>query len=352
MKPRAKDGKARPVRTATGGPALSDDWRRWIAENLMLDGRPEQIAAALAQNGCPPLLAKAEIERALASPYFQGSATLRRRLAKRDWILNGYRKIAASDPSGTEVPRLAKLPAADFFRYFYARSRPVVLEGLVDHWPAMTGWSLDHFDALLGDIEIEVQTGRESNPDYEMESPKHKRLQRLAQVTARLRDDARPTNDYYVTANNDGHNRQALAPLWDEIGDIPGYLRVTEPRTGFFWMGPRGTITPFHHDLTNNLLLQIRGRKRVTLAPGWETPRMRNFRHCFSKHSSPAAIAALPDAERPVTMECTIGPGDILFIPVGWWHYVEGLDMTIGMSFTDFVVDNDFYSEYTCYEAV
>ena len=44
-----------------------------------------------------------------------------------------------------------------------------------------------------------------------------------------------------------------------------------------------------------------------------------------------------------------IGPGEALFLPVGWWHHVDGLDQTIGMSFTRFARDNDFYSSYRTY---
>ena len=39
----------------------------------------------------------------------------------------------------------------------------------------------------------------------------------------------------------------------------------------------------------------------------------------------------------------------MLFLPVGWWHYVRGLDITITMTFTNFVFDNDFYSFYSTY---
>lgn len=47
-------------------------------------------------------------------------------------------------------------------------------------------------------------------------------------------------------------------------------------------MGPRGTITPFHHDLTNNFMAQVIGRKRIKLASSWDIPLMRNYLHCFS----------------------------------------------------------------------
>ncbi len=41
-------------------------------------------------------------------------------------------------------------------------------------------------------------------------------------------------------------------------------------------------------------------------------------------------------------MECVIGPGEAIFLPIGWWHHVEALDISISMSFTNFRGDNDF----------
>ena len=77
------------------------------------------------------------------------------------------------------------------------------------------------------------------------------------------------TNDFYLTANNNSRNKQVLAGLWQDIVQIPEYLTANDPLSGFLWIGPAGTITPFHHDLTNNFMAQVVGRKRVLVVPSW-----------------------------------------------------------------------------------
>ncbi|WP_448582692.1 cupin-like domain-containing protein [Thermaurantiacus sp.] len=289
--------------------------------------RPNDPARALGLRPAIPHADEAQIREL---------ARLKARLAKRDWLLGIRARLERE--LWHEVPRVRGMAPQTFFREHWCTLRPVILEGLVDHWPAMTRWSLDHFRSL-GNPEVEVQSGRESDPEFESNSPAHKTRMRWHALLDRLAADP-TTNDFYMTANNGTVNRTALAALWEEIGPIPGYLAKNRMGDGFFWMGPRGTITPWHHDLTQNFLLQIRGRKRVTLAAPEETPRMQNHLHCFSRFGTRTDFVDEPDA--PHTLVCEIGPGDMLFLPVGWWHHVEALSMTIGMSFTNFVWPNDF----------
>ena len=89
------------------------------------------------------------------------------------------------------------------------------------------------------------------------------------------------TNDFYITASNNSANKAVLPELWDDIVQIPEYLDAKSLQNGFFWFGPAGTITPFHHDLTNNFMAQVIGRKRILLAPSWDMPLMRNLTHVY-----------------------------------------------------------------------
>lgn len=351
MNRHARRAAAVSVKAAPPSPApgLDPAWRRWLAENLLLGVDHALVIERLVAKGCAPAVARAEIAAAEASPYFQAALPLRNRLAKRDWLLGLAPRHAAL--AETAVARRAAPSPETFLAEHYAAQRPAVLTGLVDHWPARA-WTPDRLAALPGGTPVEVQRGRAADPEYEINVERHRTRMPLAVFLAALAGG--PANDLYLTANNGGHNRTALAPLWDEVGDVPGILAPTTEagRDGFLWIGPAGTVTPWHHDLTNNLLVQLFGRKAVRLVSPAETPRMLNHRHCYSLFGGDGEMAGVAAAERPRVLTVTLEPGDALFIPVGWWHHVVGLSTTIGMSFTNFAWPNESWASYSTYDQV
>ncbi|MDC8760763.1 cupin-like domain-containing protein [Janthinobacterium fluminis] len=334
------------LRAAPSAPPneLSHEWRRWIAENLILGSHPAGLMPVLLQAGIAEGDALAEIEQALRSPYIEGAVRLKSRLAKRDWVIDIYRKLnRLGEP---RIERRHRLSTEQFLSDYYRRNEPVIITGMMDDWPAMAKWNLDYFKEGYAGREVEVQFGRDADQDYEMNSIAHKRKMAFGDYVDLVRQ-AGHTNDFYMTANNDSLNRQALTELWDDIGQLPEYLkREAQPR-GFFWLGPAGTVTPFHHDLTNNFMAQVLGRKRLRIIPACEVSRMYNQRHCFTPlDGRNIDLQRFPLAADVQVLECVLEPGEILFLPVGCWHFVEGLDVSATVAFTNFRWDNDFYSNY------
>ena len=331
---------------------VDDDWRRWIAENLMLEHAPNDVLAAMTAAGIDHDEAVREIQLAQQSPYLKGSDLLRNRLRKRNWLIATYRKLNRLHPGSSEIERRHKLSRQELLSDYYTANRPVIITGMMDDWPAMRKWNLDFFHERFGAREIEVQMGRNAGTNYEIEREKFISKIKFSQFIEMIRS-SNGTNDFYLTANNNSSNKKALPELWDDIIQVPEYLDGSDRFGGFFWMGPAGTITPFHHDLTNNFMAQVIGRKRVKIAPSWDMPLMNNDYHVFSRiDGRVSGPNPRPATDDPQILECMLNAGEILFLPIGCLHFVEGMETSVTVSFTNFVFDNDFSSFYSTYHRV
>ncbi|HEY0596831.1 cupin-like domain-containing protein [Sphingopyxis sp.] len=325
------------------------DKRALLAEGLAAGDDDAALHTRLVGAGISAAAAKYEVDRLSKDPM---AAMLRRqaaRMAKQGWLLANQERLACEGEGGFALDVLDAPDVDHFYRHHYEANRPAKLTGIIDHWTALRRWSLDHFAAVAGDAVVEAQVERERSPDYELAKDDHRRLVRFAELIDWLRRDE-ASNDVYLTAYNGETNAAALAPLWDDMAPID----LLEPRTrdGFFWLGPRGTLTPWHHDLTNNLLVQVIGRKRVRMAPPWAFARMRNSRHCFSDWGNEALPAGNGDSAVPPVLETVIGPGEAIFLPVGWWHQIEALDLSASMSFTSFRRPNTHVEDYRSWGAL
>src|SRR5438874_3049262 len=119
---------------------IAPDKRTLIAESLLAGESLERIYERMIASGASPASADYEMRRAEKDPLFQAAAALQRRIAKRDWALQIHGQLAKVRADGPSIPAVDKIEPARFFEDFYAANRPVVLKGLVDHWPAMTKW--------------------------------------------------------------------------------------------------------------------------------------------------------------------------------------------------------------------
>jgi hypothetical protein len=288
--------------------------------------------------------------RALPTGDATDPERLRLTLAKREWLLDVMERQRALSPATVGIERHAGLGAQEFLERYYSTNRPVILTGKLDGWPALTAWTPDYLKAKLGDREVELQSGRNSDREFEMWKDAHRSRTSLSDFIDRI---AAPDagNDAYITAYNSAHNHAALAPLDADLGTLDEFLvRPESGPFGMYWIGPAGTFTSLHHDLTNNFVAQITGRKAVKLLPPSETGRLYNHRHVFSEvpdlEDPDLDIERYDDLTRVRIYDLMLNPGEILFIPVGWWHQVRSLDFSVSLTYTSFRWDNDAYRDY------
>lgn len=272
-----------------------------------------------------------------------------RALAKREWLLATQMHMRALSPAASGIFRRENLGAEEFLDSYYAPGRPVVLAGEIADWPALTRWTPDYLRAQVGDREVVYQDDRNRDADFERHKDNHTRRGPFDQFIDRITREA--GNAAYLTAYNASTNAQALACLNGDIGGIDKLLDHSGgSHGGLLWIGPAGTFTPLHHDLTNNLLVQVVGRKRVVLAAANETANLYNDTHVFSRIrdvTDPAIdLKAYPRLADVTFHEVVLEAGDALFIPIGWWHQVEALDFSISLTFTNFRWRNDWHQGF------
>ena len=264
-------------------------------------------------------------------------------LQRRDWLLEVQERQRALSPYASGLLTAENLSGEDFLHSFYAPGRPVLIKGAMAGWPALERWTPDYLAETVGDAMIEFQGDRSRAADYELAKDRHKMRGRFRDFIAMVRHGG---NNAYLTAYNSAANGPALAPLQADLGHLEAYLTRAP---GMLWIGGEGTFTPLHFDLTNNMLAQVTGTKRVILIPPSQTQRLAHKSHVFSEVrdiTDEARLALYPQARDVLRYEVLLTPGDLLFVPIGWWHQVRSESFATMLTYTGFRCPNGGHEGY------
>lgn len=286
----------------------------------------------------PPARAAAEVESIRRYPAVQVGKRRCRTQGELFTLLDA-RSAVLRRMGMPRVERRTRLPPREFFDRYYFAHRPVLLQGLTDGWPALRRWRPDRLARRFGEVKVEVMVGREADPDHDLLPDSHRRVMKLGDFIRRVLRGG-PSNDCYLTARNDVLKQPGLHAMADDIRLLEGYLRPwTHPGELRLWVGPAGTRTALHHDINSLLFVQIHGRKRFRLMPSYELHRMSNSRGPWSDVDADRPdLDRFPAYREATVLEVVVGPGEALFIPVGWWHQVLALDVSVSLTFDAFAV--------------
>ena len=97
-------------------------------------------------------------------------------------------------------------------------------------------------------------------------------------------------------------------------------------------------VTPLHNDPHHNLLCQVVGFKYVRIYPCSAAARLYPYEDGLTTNASQVDLdqpdlRRFPEFKGLPHEEALLCPGDMIYIPPGWWHYVRSLSVSFSVSF-------------------
>jgi len=245
----------------------------------------------------------------------------------------------------TKIDKVPGLDANKLHDLYKTRGLPVVATHAIDDIISSGVWEPKQLRKAFGHLKVELQLGNvENNKAQYWEKELDDFLAHLDDTEWMTKVVATETGGkvpYFAEENtvfmeSEEYQRHA-AELFRRL------LLSKEHKKGyidaFLWIGPNGTSTGMHADWDCfNLLYQVHGSKTMWLYPPTEWDNL----YVSNKYDQGATIcevdpfkpdyARFPKFRNAKGIEVTLNAGDVIFVPMGWFHYVRGNAPSVSVS--------------------
>jgi hypothetical protein len=237
-----------------------------------------------------------------------------------------------------QIERIYQPTLDEFKQKIFPSRKPVIITGKITDWKAYSSWSVDYLKNVVGHKEINVNFSKNKifNFDSEIDFTVPSKKMKFTDFTDWILEE-KTTDEYYYLQQSP--IKDTFPELVSDI-EVPDYIDKKLFIIANLWIGAGGNVSQLHYDMSENLLSQVRGRKRILLFAPKETSLLYPFpAHSKIPHMSQLNIDQLdtnkfPKFQKAKYIECVVEPGEMLFIPAFWWHQVYSLDqLNISINF-------------------
>lgn len=244
------------------------------------------------------------------------------------------------------VPIIEQPSQRDFEQDFVRPALPAIIRGVANQWPAVQWWSPTSLKQSFGHLQVPSRY-TDDELDYFFRDGVFKNdltqeLIRFSDYIDEITDDAtaEQTHRYVgniplVNAFNSSAEQNPAAALTSHF-QFPDYFN--SPRQELrVWIAAAGQRSTIHNDFYHNLNAQIAGRKKFILFAPADHHYLASTKINDTLWSSPIDptkpdLARWPEFANAQPWQAILEPGDILYIPIFWWHFASAVTLSINLN--------------------
>lgn len=219
-----------------------------------------------------------------------------------------------------EIGRIRNYNSEEFTSKFMKPNIPVIIEDFIDaESPALKNWNYDYFKEIAGNNEVDVY-GEEI---HSLDRAASKPLARM-KFSEYLDLISREKTKYRLFLFN-------LLSIKPELKKDVIYKDITKGKVlswlPFMFFGGQGSNTRNHVDIdmSHVFLTQYQGIKKVWLFPLSQSDLIYKLPYNFHSIANlkTSSQEEFPGLKYLDGYEAVLKPGQTLYMPSGWWHFIQ-----------------------------
>jgi hypothetical protein len=227
------------------------------------------------------------------------------------------------------IDRVSKLTKAQFINDYYKPQKPVIIEDAIADWSAYTLWNFDYIRRVAGHKTVPLYDDRPVDHKDGFNEP-HATMNMTEYIDLLERE---PTKFRIFLWNL----LKEVPELQKDFKQLDLGLPILKGLPMLFFGGQKSyTFMHYDIDLANIFHIHFQGEKRVILFDQSQSAFMYKVPHSLIVRED--IDFANPDCDqwpglREISgFEGTLKHGDVLYMPEGYWHYMQYITPGFSMS--------------------